>query len=229
MGATVVYVHGLWLSGHEAFLLGRRLEKERGYEWRPFNYASTLLTMAQISDALDQFIRALNVPQVHLVGHSLGGLVILRCLERHPEQPPGRVVFLGTPSLTSRVANAVCRFRFGRALLGQAAGEELLSVHERQWHHARELGIIAGNQALSLGRLVVEFQEDNDGTVAVSETLLPGAKAHLVLPVSHTGMLLSPRVAHEVGQFLETGRFGPAAAAGKEPAAQASGSAPRSA
>jgi len=31
MNAAVVYVHGLWLSGHEAFLLGRRIEKERGF------------------------------------------------------------------------------------------------------------------------------------------------------------------------------------------------------
>jgi hypothetical protein len=55
---------------------------------------------------------------------------------------------------------------------------------------------------------VVDFQEANDGTVAVSETKLPGAKAHIVLPVSHTGMLLSARVAFETGQFLELGHFG---------------------
>lgn len=210
MPAAVVYVHGLWLSGHEAFLLRRRLEKERGYGWHTFNYASTLLTMSEIADALNVFIAALSAPQVHLVGHSLGGLAIMRCFERHPEQPPGRVVFMGTPSQASRVANAVGRFRFGRALLGQAAGEELLYAHQRQWTQPRDLGVIAGNQPLSLGRLVVAFDEPNDGTVAVHETLLPGTKAHLLLPVSHTGMLLSARVAHEVGQFLEYGRFGAA-------------------
>jgi pimeloyl-ACP methyl ester carboxylesterase len=208
VNAAVVYVHGLWLSGHEAFMLRRRLEKDRGYEWHAFGYASSLLTMGEIADALHGVISAVDAPTVHLVGHSLGGLAILRCLERHPQQPPGRVVFMGTPSLTSRTANAVARFRFGRALLGQAASEELLYAHERSWPHARELGIIAGNQSFSLGRLVVDFDEANDGTVAVSETRLPGAKAHIVLPVSHSGMLLSARVAHEVGQFLEHGHFG---------------------
>ena len=208
MNDAVVYVHGLWLSGHEAFLLRRRLEKERGFAWHAFSYASTLLTMAEIADALDAYIAALGAPRIHLVGHSLGGIAIMRCLERYPQQPPGRVVLLGTPSLTSRVANAVGRFRFGRALLGQAASEELLYAHERIWSQPRELGIIAGNQPLSLGRLMVDFNEPNDGTVAVSETRLPGAKAHLLLPVSHTGMLLSARVAYEVGQFLEFGHFG---------------------
>ena len=206
---AVVYVHGLWFSGHEGFLLRRRLLRERGYDWRAFSYASTLLSMDDIADALHAFIATLHgAPRVHLLGHSLGGIAILRCLERHPLLPPGRVVFLGTPSVASRAASAVGRFRYGRAILGRAATEELLHTHQRQWMHERELGIIAGTQPLSLGRLVVKFDEPNDGTVAVSETRLPGATQVITLPVSHTGLLLSARVAHEVGQFLEHGRFG---------------------
>jgi hypothetical protein len=80
-----------------------------------------------------------------------------------------------------------------------------LFAHQRRWHFDRELGIIAGTQSLSLGRFIVNFDEPNDGTVAVSETRLPGATAHLTLPVNHTGMLLSARVAQEVGSFLERG------------------------
>ncbi len=137
-----------------------------------------------------------------------GGIAILRCLERHPRQPPGRVVIMGTPSMASQAATALARFRLGRAILGQAAARELLHSHQRRWPHEREIGIIAGTQPLSFGRLVVDFDEPNDGTVAVSETRLPGATAHLTLPVSHSGMLLSARVAHEVGQFLEHGHFG---------------------
>jgi hypothetical protein len=75
---------------------------------------------------------------------------------------------------------------------------------------------------------VVDFDEANDGTVAVSETRLPGAKAHIVLPVSHSGMLLSARVAHEVGQFLELGHFGspPTATAPQTPPAPTAPSTP---
>jgi len=208
MGETVVYVHGLWFSGHEAFLLHKYVREERGYGWQVFPYASTQLSMTQIADALDAFIKSLAVPTVHLVGHSLGGIAIQRCLERHPDQPPGRVVLLGTPSLPSRAAATVARFPYGSAILGEAAVAELLQSHEREWRHARELGIIAGNMPLGLGQLLVSFEGPNDGTVSVAETQLPGARAHIVLPVSHTGLLLSKQVAHEVCQFLATGHFG---------------------
>jgi pimeloyl-ACP methyl ester carboxylesterase len=207
-GDAVVYVHGLWLSGHEAFLLRRRIEAERGCDWHNFGYSSIWQTSADITQALAACIRGLGVARVHLVGHSLGGLVILRCLEQHPGLPPGRVVFLGTPAVTSAAARRVGRFRIGRAVMGQLVAEELLRDHQRRWVGGRELGIIAGNQSVSVGRLVTDFSEENDGTVAVAETLLPGATAHLILPVNHTGMLLSARVAREVGSFLAHGRFG---------------------
>jgi hypothetical protein len=58
-----------------------------------------------------------------------------------------------------------------------------------------------------MGQLVAHFDEACDGTVAVSETRLPGATQHLVLPVSHMGMLMSARVARETGLFLREGHF----------------------
>jgi pimeloyl-ACP methyl ester carboxylesterase len=207
-GDAVVYVHGLWLSGQEAFLLRRRIESARGCVWHNFSYYSVWQSLAEITRALDAFVRGLGAPHVHLVGHSLGGLVILRCLEQYRDLPPGRVVFLGTPALASRTARRVGRFRIGRAVMGPVVAAELLRDHERSWRSDRELGLIAGNRSLGAGRLMSDFDGENDGTVAVAETRLPGATAHLTLPVSHTGMLLSARVAREVGSFLDHGRFG---------------------
>ena len=66
---------------------------------------------------------------------------------------------------------------------------------------------MAGSQPLGLGQFFAHFDEENDGTIAVSETRMPGATDHVVLPVSHLGMLISARVAHETGHFLTLGHF----------------------
>lgn len=203
----VAYVHGLWLPGEEALLLKHRLAQEFSLTLHWFRYFGASESMADITARLDEFVRELAVPEVHLVGHSLGGLVIYRFLERFPAQPAGRVVFLGVPCVGSRAAERAASFGPVAHLMGPSVAEELLTAHQRRWTHARALGIVAGKQPLGLGQFFAHFDEDNDGTIAVSETRLPGATDHTVLSVSHLGMLLDQRVAHETGTFLTQGRF----------------------
>jgi len=69
------------------------------------------------------------------------------------------------------------------------------------------LGAIAGTRRLGTGQFFAHFDEENDGTVAVSETVIPGLNAHIVLPHSHVGMLFANDVAAQVGHFLRHGRF----------------------
>jgi hypothetical protein len=75
------------------------------------------------------------------------------------------------------------------------------------WTVERELGVIAGSLSAGIGRFVSDLPEPNDGTVAVEETRIQGMTDHVVLPVTHTGMLASAEVADRTARFLETGRF----------------------
>jgi pimeloyl-ACP methyl ester carboxylesterase len=203
----VVYVHGLWMRGGESLLLAQRLLREFGLQVHAFPYSAGTWGMEEITAHLQSFVHSLDVPAVHFVGHSLGGLVIYRYFERYPEQLPGRAVFLGTPCLESRAAVQAAQVRFISVLMGPSVADELLRPRERRWTFGRPLGIIAGSQSIGLGQFVAGFEEECDGTVAVSETRLPGAADHIVLPVSHMGMLVSARVARETGAFLRDGRF----------------------
>ena len=69
------------------------------------------------------------------------------------------------------------------------------------------LGIIAGDRPIDpvLPRLVLP--RPNDGKVSVAATHLAGAADHIVLRVSHTMMLINPRVHRQVIAFLRDGRF----------------------
>ncbi len=200
-------MHGLWLPGEESLVLRHHLAQEFALELHLFRYLGASESISDITARLAGFVRELAAPEVHFVGHSLGGLVIYRLLERFPEQPPGRVVFLGVPCVASRAAERAGVFAPLAHLMGPTVREELLTSHERRWSHARELGVVAGNQPIGLGQFLAHFDEENDGTIAVSETRLPGAADHIVLPVSHLGMLVSARVAQETGGFLTQGRF----------------------
>ena len=206
--AAVVYVHGLWMWGAECYLLGRHLWREHGLRLTVFSYPSVRAPLAQIAAQLHVLLDSLPAPQVHLIGHSLGGSIILECLERHGMRQPGRVVLMGAPVRGSRSALYLAHWAWGRRIMGRAVADALLSPPARRWDSSREVGIIAGTRPVGLGQLLLRFGEPNDGTVAVSETRLPGAKATIELPVTHMGLLWAAQPAREAGSFLLHGRFG---------------------
>lgn len=203
----IVFVHGLWLTGIESLWLRRRLSAALNQPTRSFHYPSVTATPEAVVDSLHDFIIALRADTVHLVCHSLGGIVALRLLEKYSDVPPGRIVLLGSPLAGSAAAKSLARARFGAAMLGRTAQRELLEVQPRRWDGRRDLGIIAGDLPFGLGRLISSVAKPHDGTVAVAETYLPGARQHIVLPVSHTGMQFSAAVARHTAHFLEYGRF----------------------
>jgi hypothetical protein len=67
--------------------------------------------------------------------------------------------------------------------------------------------MIAGSRGVGLGLLLGGPGGPGDGTVAVAETRAEGLADHLVLPVTHTGMLFSRAVVRQAGEFLQAGRF----------------------
>ncbi len=220
MSTVVVYVHGLWLSGLEGGWLRRRLAQDLSAETAAFSYPSVVADATVNAHALAQFLGEIRADTVHLVGHSLGGLVILKYFEdgAGAELPPGRVVLLGSPSRGSRAARGLARVPFGTKILGRSASEELLVTRDRAWNGTRDLGVIAGDLGVGLGRLVGTGSDPSDGTVLVEETRIDGATDHLVMRVSHSGMLFSVAVAKQAGVFLRTGVFergGTSARAGK--------------
>ncbi|HTT02810.1 MAG TPA: hypothetical protein VMG11_12070 [Steroidobacteraceae bacterium] len=204
---VVIYVHGLYSYRADSLILRRRLAHGFGYDVHPFRYPALSGSMAQICARLAQFVADQPCETLHFIGHSLGGLVIYRFLERYPETAPGRVVFLGTPAVASRTALAVGRSHWAALALGRCVTEELLTAHERRWSSPRPLGIIAGTRRLGLGQFFGRIDEENDGTIAVSETRLPGATDHITVAASHMGLLLSARVAQATAAFLREGRF----------------------
>jgi pimeloyl-ACP methyl ester carboxylesterase len=204
---TVIFIHGLWMSGFALRTLQRRVGAALSCRTASFSYPSVTSSMSEHVRRLIELARAQQTEQLHFVGHSLGGIVIMRALAVTDDLPPGRAVLLGSPLQGSVAATGVARMPLGKALLGSSINEEVLAGKPRVWSGRREVGVIAGSLGVGLGRLVSKLQTEHDGTVLVEETRLPGAKDHIVVPISHVGMLLSTTVAEQAAHFLREGSF----------------------
>jgi pimeloyl-ACP methyl ester carboxylesterase len=207
----VVLVHGLWMIGHEFSVLRHRLQARHGYDVHVFTYPSLHGDAAEIGAELAEFARrcAAGADRAHVVGHSLGGAIAYRALEQGLRDVPGHTVVMAAPLNGCRAAYGATQFSMLRSLLGPHVLHELAEGCERCWpvEAPRKLGAIAGTRRLGIGQFFAHFEEDNDGTVAVSETVIPGLTDHLVLPHSHIGMLFANDVADQVAHFLRHGCF----------------------
>jgi pimeloyl-ACP methyl ester carboxylesterase len=203
---AVVLVHGLWVHGITMELMRRRVAR-CGYRALAYSYPSMRLTLAENAERLARFCRDVTAPRLHFVGHSLGGLIILRMLERTPGLPPGRVVLAGAPVAGSLAARRLARLPGGRAALGRSAAEWHESTHPG-FDTGREIAVISGSLPLGIGRVVApDLPAPSDGVVSVSETRLPAMRDHIILNVNHFGMLVSRAVARQICAFLREGAF----------------------
>ncbi|MEP6898642.1 MAG: alpha/beta hydrolase [Rhodanobacter sp.] len=209
MSDHVILLHGLWMRGFALAMLHRRLI-EAGFRVHRFDYLSVAATQQRILDRLHTRMNTLaaeaDADAVHLVGHSLGGLLALRACLEADGLPQGRIVCLGSPLLGSAAARGFANWgRSGEVLLGH--NRELLEQGFERWDGAREVGMVAGRMPLGLGAVLGHFEGEHDGTVAVEETRLPGLTDHCVVEANHTGLLFSVDVAQRVAQFLRHGQF----------------------
>ena len=203
---SVVLVHGLWYGPVSLALLARRLEA-RGFQTRTVRYPTVSRGLAGNARALFDFARQCASAPLDFVGHSLGGLVILRMFDEWTGLPPGRIVLLGAPVRGSVTASKIVQMPLARPFVGRA--RTALAYGFAHAPPGRETGVLAGTRGLGLGRVFERLDPPHDGTIAVAETRLPGCADRLDLPVSHTGLVLSATVAGAVARFLHHGRFAP--------------------
>jgi len=202
----VVLAHGLWMPGIVMTPLAARLARA-GYRCHVFQYASHRRPLEWNTERLARFVaRRLPGRRAHYVGHSLGGLVVLATLAAHAAFPVGAVVLLGTPARGCLSARLVGGRVLGRWLLGASEPLWREGVQAR-WQRPEPLGVIAGTARFGLASAVVRLPGQNDGVVRVEETAVEGMRDRLVLPVAHSAMLVSRRVADRVAGFLREGRF----------------------
>lgn len=212
---TVLLLHGLGRGPASMLPLRRALARE-GYTVVNLGYASQKADIRTLADTTlaPWFGPAASAPggRVHIVTHSLGGILVRQYMFDHGVPPNlGRVVMLAPPNAGSEIVDTLAGWRL-YAWINGPAGLDLGTApgHAPSALGALppgvELGIIAGDFSWNpfFSRLILGA---DDGKVSVERTHLAGETDHIVLPYSHTWLMNRGETRRQVSAFLRDSDF----------------------
>ncbi|MCB1801668.1 MAG: alpha/beta fold hydrolase [Gammaproteobacteria bacterium] len=208
--AWVILLHGMAQTSWSMAMLAHDL-RAQGYQVRNIGYPTRPYDAAELTSRyLAPAIAACGDAQpVHLVTHSLGG-ILARCYLQSARLPPSsRIVMLAPPNQGSEVADHVRHwplYRWWMGRVGQQLGTGADSIVHRLRPIDAEIGVIAGNRTLQPWFSWLIPGED-DGAVSVASTRLQEMRDFVVVGASHTVIMFNREARAQVQHFLARGVF----------------------
>ncbi|TWU14863.1 Alpha/beta hydrolase family protein [Symmachiella macrocystis] len=208
-GRTAILVHGIVRSARSMNAIRKRLEAD-GFQVIGFNYASTRIDISSAADYLQQVVESLDgVEEINFVVHSMGGLVVRSYLSKHRDKRIKRLVMLGVPNLGAKLAKDLKHNWLYKTVWGPA-GQQL--AKDPNGFIAGlptpdfEFAVIAGSRGTLDGYNPL-LPGDDDGTVAVENTRLPGATDFIAVQSLHSFLMYDSAVLDYTLRFLTEGRL----------------------
>ena len=209
-GNGVMLIHGITRSSKSMSAFREPLRKA-GFHVFPFDYPSTRVEIPESADYLRQVIDSLEgIETLHIVAHSMGGLVTRAYMSQQSDPRIKRFVMIGSPNSGAELADIMsdkANFVF-KPLLGPA-GQQLVTdsggLIARLPTPTCDFAVIAGGRGGKGFNPLIPG--DDDGIVSVASTRLPGASDFLQVGSVHLRLLKSPEAISSAIRFLETGKL----------------------
>lgn len=146
---------------------------------------------------------------VHVVTHSMGGILFRQYVANNGAEQFARTVMLAPPNNGSEVVDALQDmpgFRWLNGPAGLQLGTGSNSLPLTLGPATNDVAVIAGTFSINLV-LSTYLPDPDDGKVSVESTRLKGMCAHLQVDVSHPYIMQDEKVMSEVISYLQKGRF----------------------
>lgn len=209
-GEAVLVLHGLMRTRYSMVMVAKHLARA-GYDVYNVTYPTTRQSIPAHGDNLVRVLAGLpTARRIHLVGYSLGGLVIRSALTKFHDPRLGRVVMMGTPNLGAEKADRWATWPLFDWVVGETGWQ--LGTSERGISKQLpptlpvEFGIIAGGRQSERGYYPF-LPGDNDFTVTVASTRLPGARDFALVRCAHAFLPYHRAVLEYTSSFLAKGYF----------------------
>lgn len=208
----VILLHGLIRTSRSMEPMAKRLRAE-GFIVANVDYPSReaaigVLSEKVVGDALK--LPALkDCPKIHFVTHSMGGILVRHYFADHHEPRLGRVVMLAPPNQGSEVVDRLGSWKLFQLLHGPAGNELGTSSNALPNQLGSvdfECGVIGGDRTINgINSLIIPGRDD--GKVSIDRTKVDGLKEHLILHVTHPGIMKNPAAIRQTIHFLKNGVF----------------------
>jgi len=208
--ATVILLHGILNPALIMTPIAWRLRRE-GYRVINWGYPARSLLIEEHAARLDGLVRRIdgNDP-IHFVGFSLGGIISRYYLTHYDSPRARRLVMIGSPNLGTAKVDVFYQRGWFRRLYGTKSMAQLRASNRRFFEAMGvpriEFGVIAGGRGDDRG-FSRHLNGDDDGAVPVESAKLAGAADFILLPHTHTVLVLAPETIRQVAIFLRTGQF----------------------
>ena len=212
--SVVVLLHGLMRSSDSMESLAAAFAARGEPLPITFSYASTQTSIDNHAFALREWVEHLpGKPMISFVGHSLGNIVVRRCIALWQNDGDGeqvlqrlhRVVMLGPPNQGSSIAKRLAKLGLFERLTG-ASGQELGAawdeLQQRLATPPCPFSIIAGDLSESSLKNPL-LAGKSDFVVTLEETHLDGAAETITLPVLHSFLMSDSSVQAATLRFIE--------------------------
>jgi len=206
----VVLLHGLARSPQSMQKMEVALERE-GYVVHNLDYESRHHTIEKLAESVSQQIRkdTASAPRVHVVTHSLGGILIRQIQATDPIPKLGRVVMLSPPNAGSEVVDKIGHWRLFQKVNGPA-GQQLGTASDSLVNQLPaidfECGVLTGDRSINwINSLMIPGKDD--GKVSTESAEIEGIADFKVVHVTHPYIMKKKCVIKHVVKFLKTGAF----------------------